>query len=134
MLFRSVKVEKVVDSSALQAAASLAGNPAQKQSKTGSPSGDGGAARKDAALDRMVQAQMRATMEISAKKTVVLNFPAKPVNATWKMKGNGTRIVARGVENKKKYVLEILEISKEQMVVLENTPAGDLKITFVRQM
>jgi hypothetical protein len=126
-------VEKVIDSSAIQAAASLAGNSAQKQSKDGKPAGEGAASRKDATLDRLVQAEMRATMEIFANKTAVKNFPGKPLHATWKMKGKGTRIVAKNVENKMKFVIEILEINKEQIVVIEHAPVGDIKITYERQ-
>jgi len=131
--WRPVKAEKVVDSSALLAAGSMAGTSAAKQSKDGRPAGDGGAGRKDAALDRLVQSEMRATLEIFANKTCVKNFPGKPLHATWKMKGKGTRIVARNVENKMKFVIEILEIDKEQIVILEHARAGDIKITYQRQ-
>jgi hypothetical protein len=131
--WRPVKVEKIADSSEIQAAASLAGNSGERQSKPGSPAGDGGAAKKEAALDRLVQSEMRATMEIFANKTAIKNFPGKPMQATWKMKGRGTRIVAKGVENKQKFTIDILEISKEQIVIIEHTRAGDLKIVYERQ-
>jgi hypothetical protein len=131
--WRPVKAEKIVDSSALQAAATLAGNSGQKQSKDGRPAGDGGASRKEATLDRLVQSEMRATMEIFANHTAIKNFPGKPLHATWKMKGKGTRIVAKNVENKMKFTIEILEINKEQIVVIEHAPVGDVKITYERQ-
>lgn len=129
-----MKVEKIVDSSALQAAAAMSGTTGQKQSKPGVPAGDGGAAKREAALDRLVQMEMKSTMEIFANKTVVKNFPGKPVHATWKLKGKGTRIVAKGVENKVKYMIDILEISASQIIILEHSPAGDIKITYERQM
>ena len=72
-------------------------------------------------------------MEIFSNKTAVKNYPGKPLHATWKMKGDGTRIVAKNVETKSKVVLEILEISKVQIVVLEHAHMGDLKITYERE-
>ncbi|MCX6304492.1 MAG: hypothetical protein NT040_05955 [Bacteroidetes bacterium] len=131
--WKPVKVEKIVDSVALKAAATQAGNSAQKQSKTGKPAGEGGASRKDATLDRLVQSEMRATMEIFANKTAIKNFPGKPLHATWKMKGQGTLIVAKNIENKMKFTIEILEISKVQIVVIEHAPVGDIKITYEKQ-
>jgi len=131
--WRTVKVEKVVDSSALQAQASMKGTTGQKQTRPGSPAGEGGAAKKEAILDRLVQSEMHATMEIFANKTAIKNYTGKPLNATWKMKGKGTRIIAKGVENKRTFVIEILDINKERIVVVEHTPAGDLKITYERQ-
>jgi hypothetical protein len=71
-------------------------------------------------------------MEIFANKTAVKNFPGKPLHATWKMKGKGTKIVAKNVENKMKFTIEILEISKVQIVVIEHAPVGDVKITYER--
>ena len=131
--WRPVKVEKVVDSSALQAAASMAGTSTPNKSKDGRPAGEGGGARKEAALDRLVQSEMRATLVIYENRTAVKNFPGKPLHATWKMKGKGTRIVAKNVENKMKFVIEILEINKEQIVVIEHAQVGDIKITYQRQ-
>ena len=128
-----VKVEKIVDSSALQAAASPGGNSGQKQSKEGKPAGEGGASRKDAALDKLVQTEMRSTLELFPNKTAVKNFPGKPLKATWKLKGNGTRIVAKGTETGMKFVIEILEIDKEHIVIIEHAPVGDLKIVYERQ-
>jgi hypothetical protein len=131
--WRPVTVEKIVDSSALQAAASMAGNSDKKQSKDGRPAGDGGASRKEAAFDRLVQSEQRATLEIFANKTAVKNYPGKPMNVTWKMKKKGTKIIARNVDNKMKFVLEVLEINKEQIVILEHAQVGDIKITYTRE-
>ncbi|MDP1620966.1 MAG: hypothetical protein Q8M08_01370 [Bacteroidales bacterium] len=133
-IWRPVKVEKVVDSSALQAAASMSDNSGRQQVKEGRQDGEGAVSRKDAALDRLIQNEMRATMEIFPNKTAVKNFPGKPLNATWKMKGKGSRIVAKNIENKMKFVIEILEISKEQIIVIEHVPVGDIKITYERQL
>ncbi len=133
--WRPVKVEKVVDSAALLAVAAQSGDTLQQQKSKlgGKPAGDGGAAKKEAILERLMQSEMRATMEIFMNKTAVKNYPGKPLHATWKMKGKGTRIIAKNVENKMKFVIEILEINKERIVVIERTRAGDLKIIYERQ-
>jgi hypothetical protein len=131
--WRPVKVEKVVDSSALQANTAMSDNSKQKAAKQGRPTGEGGVSKKDVSLDRLVQSEMRATMEIFHNKTAIKNYPGKPMHATWKMKGKGTRIVAKNVENKMKFVIDILEISDEQIVVLEHAVIGDVKITYERQ-
>ncbi len=131
--WRPVKVEKVVDSSALLAAQSASGGAVKPKSKPGGPAGEDNAGKREATLDRLVQSEMRATMEIFANKTAVKNFPGNPLQATWKMKGRGTRIVAKGVENKRKFVIDILDITKERIEVIEHTPVGDIKIIYERQ-
>ncbi len=133
--WRPLKVEKFIDSAAIQAMAGSAG--ASKSKSTANPSKpsqtEGPAlAKAEAALDRLVKAESRATLEIFPNKTAVKNYPGKPLQATWKMKGNGTRLVGKNLENKMKFTIDILEISKEQIVVLEHAPVGDVKITYVR--
>jgi len=134
--WRPVSVEKVVDSSIIQAQATLTGNSGQQQAvpgKTGGRGGAGGggnASKQEMALDRLVQAEMRATLEIFPNKTAVKDYHGKTMHATWKMKSKGTKIVAKNVENKMKFVLEILEINKERIVVLEHAQIGDVKITY----
>jgi hypothetical protein len=133
--WKPVKVEKVLDSAAMKAEASLKGDtPGQNPPKPGTSAVEGGGAntRQEANLDRLVQSEMRAIMEIFPNHTAVKNFPGKPLNATWKMKGKGKRIVAKNVENKMKFTIEILEISKEQITVIEHAPVGDIKIVYER--
>lgn len=132
--WRPVQVEKIVDSSEIQAAAMLKGENDQRKSKTGVPGDAGAGSRKQEAFDRLAQAEARATMEIFPDGTALKSLPGHPVKASWKMKGKGTRIVARNLENKMKFVIEILEINKERIVVIEHAPVGDLKITYEREM
>jgi hypothetical protein len=135
-----LKVERVSaaavtkDAPATQAAPGTPVNTEAKQSKTGAPAGDGGASRKEAALDRLIQSEMKSTLEINANKTAVKKFPGKPINATWKLKGKGTRIVAKNIENNMKFVIEIVEMTNDVIVVIEHAPVGDVKITYKRQM
>ncbi len=131
--WKAVKVEKVIDSAMLKAQTSLKGDtPGQKPPRPGSTAGEGGGTRQEANLDRLVQLEMRATMEIFPDHTAVKNFPGKPLKATWKMKGKGTRIVAKNLENKEKFTIEILEISKEEITIIEHAPVGDIKIVYQR--
>lgn len=130
--WRPVKVEKVVDSSAIEAGVALQGSSSKQKSGASKPAGEGAAGRKDAELDRLVQLEMRATMEIYPDKTAIKNFPGKPLKATWKMKGKGKKIIAKNLENKTTFVIEILEITKEQIIVLEHAPMGDIRIVYER--
>jgi hypothetical protein len=130
--WRPVKVEKIVDSTAIQAGAALEGNQKQKPGAD-RPAGESAGSRKDAELNRLVQMEQRATLEIYPDKTAIKNFPGKPLNATWKMKGKGKKIVAKNLENKTTFVIEILEIDKEHIVIIEHTPVGDIKINYERQ-
>jgi hypothetical protein len=50
------------------------------------------------------------------------------------MKAKGSKIIAKGVENNVKFVIELLEVTNDQIVVLEHSPVGDIKITYKRQM
>jgi hypothetical protein len=131
--WRPVKVEKVVDSSAIEAAASMQTPDQGKKQGDGRAVTGGAASRTDAELDRLVQMEQRATMEIFPDKTAVKNFPGKPLHATWKMKGKGKKIIAKNTENKLTFVIQILEIDKERIVVLEKAPVGDIRITYERQ-
>ncbi len=131
--WRPVKVEKVVDSSAIEAAASLQTPDQGKKQGDGRAAAGGAASRTEAELDRLVQLEQRATMEIFPDKTAIKNFPGKPLHATWKMKGKGKKIIAKNTENKMTFVIQILEIDKERIVVLEKAPVGDIRITYERQ-
>jgi hypothetical protein len=139
--WQPMRVEKIVDSSALMAAGANAGdstvkndaNPAKSASgKKGGGSGSGNVARKGATLDRLAQSEMRATLEINADKTAVKNFPGNPLRATWKMKGKGTRIVAKNKSTKQKFVIDIVDLSADEVIILEHAPVGDLRITYTR--
>ena len=131
--WRPVKVEKVVDSSAIEAAASMQSTAQGKKQGDSRSVAGGAASRTEAELDRLVQLEQRATMEIFPDKTAIKNFPGKPLHATWKMKGKGKKIIARNTENKMTFVIQILEIDKERIVVLEKAPVGDIRITYERQ-
>lgn len=130
--WKPVKVEKIVDSSAFQAYGSKPSGTNQTKSRNGKVSGTGDAGRLTASLDKQVQVEMHSTLQIFANKTAIKKYGAKIIHATWKLKGNGTRIVAKNVENKMRFVIEILEINKEHVVVIEHASAADIKITYER--
>ena len=132
-IWKPVKVEKIIDSAVLLAATTRAADTTVKNQKAGRPAQAGNAARKGATIERLIQSEMRATLEIYANKTAIKNYPGKPLHATWKMKGRGTRLIAKNKANKAKFVIDIVEISQDQVVVLEHAQMGDLKITYDRQ-
>ena len=131
--WRPVKVEKVVDSTALPAAASKPTEATQIKAKSAKPSGGGNNERVKTSLERLMQVEMRTNLQIFENKTAIKNYAGKPMKATWKMKGHGTRIIAKATENKTRFVIEILEINKERLVVIEHAPAGDLQVTYERE-
>ena len=130
--WKPVKVEQIVDSSALKASISHSSDSTRKNPKPGRSAVAGGGNKKEATLDRLAQNEMRATLEIFADKTAIKNYPGKPLHATWKMKGRGKRLVGKNVDNKMKFVIDILEIRNEEVTVMEHAPVGDLKIVYKR--
>ncbi len=133
-IWKPTSVEKVVDSSILLAAGAHPADTNRKVQKDGkTAAGAGDQSRREAGINRLLQSEMRASLEVFANKTAVKNYPGKPLHATWKMKGRGTRLITKNVANKTKYVIEILEISQDRMTVLEHAAAVDIKITYERQ-
>ncbi len=132
-IWKPVKVEKIIDSSAVQAATPHSTAVPGKGTKPGAEGVDPDAGKIAASVDRLVQTEMRATLEIFANKTAVKNYPGKPMHATWKMKGKGTRLVAKNLANKSKFVIDILEISQDEVIIVEHARMIDLKITYERQ-
>ena len=87
-IWKPVKVEKIIDSSALQAKNSHPGDTIRNDQKpgksaiAGKSTGTGTEVRKGATLDRLSQSEMRATLEIFTNKTAIKNYPGKPMHAT----------------------------------------------------
>ncbi|MEI6681121.1 MAG: hypothetical protein WCO44_00760 [Bacteroidota bacterium] len=138
-LWKPVKVERVIDSSALLAAHPHAGDTTAKAAVPGKPGAPGkageagAAARRGANLEHLQQIEMRATLEIFANKTAIKHYPGKPLNATWKMKGKGTRIVAKNLATKSKFVIDIEDISQDRLVIMEHAQSVDVRVTYERQ-
>ena len=130
--WKPVKVEKIVDSSALQAVTSNPSDTTRKNPKPGRTADAGDGNKKEGTLDRLAQNEMRTTLEIFANKTAIKNYPGKPLHATWKLKSKGTRLVGKNVDNKMKFVIDILEIRNDEVIVMEHAPVGDIKIVYKR--
>ena len=134
-LWKPVKVERVIDSAALLAAHPHAFDTTAKAAKPGKPgtAGKPGETGAGANLERREQIELRATLEIFSNKTAIKHYPGKPLNTTWKMKGKGTRIVAKNLANKAKFVIEIEDISQDRMVIMEHAQSVDVRVTYERQ-
>jgi hypothetical protein len=142
--WKPTNVEKIMPektASADQGAASTAaaGNTSsgnnQSQAREGGKGGNSGAnyAKAEEQFNRLYRAEQKGTMEIYADHSAVKNFGGAMVKATWKMKPNGKKVIAKNVKTKEKYVLDILELSETQVVIQENLPIGALKITYVKE-
>ncbi|NQV02831.1 MAG: hypothetical protein HQ542_09305 [Bacteroidia bacterium] len=81
-------------------------------------------------LNRIIQAESRANIIIYPDKTAVKFYRARTVKATWKLKGKGTVLLAKDLEKKDKYRIDILEVDGGIMVVVENLPVGGIKVTY----
>jgi hypothetical protein len=110
------------------------GNDQPQARKEGKGGGSGeNYAKAEEKFNRLYRAEQKATLEIYADKSAVKNFGGTMVKATWKMKPNGKKVIAKNVKTKEKYVLEILELSETQAVIQENLPMGALKITYAKE-
>ena len=81
-------------------------------------------------LNRLIQAEGRTNIVIYPDKTAVKFYRLRTIKATWKLKGNGTVLVAKDLEKKDRYRIDILEVSGNKLVVVENLPVGGIKITY----
>jgi len=84
----------------------------------------------EAALNGMMQAETRTNMVIYPDKTAAKFYRNRTVKASWKLKGNGTVLIARDLEKKDKYRIDILEVNPTSLVVVQNLPVGGIKITY----
>lgn len=137
------KVEKYVDPTAAPAESKtevVAPKTVKVKTDTTSKAGSKGGGnvstvnpRAEDALQRMIRVEERSSLEVYANKMAVKNYPKKTVKATWKLKGKGTRFVAKDLATKEKHYFDLLEVSETRIVLIEHTPAGDLKITYAKQ-
>ena len=139
--WRAVSVEKILPETKTQqqdGATTPPSNPRSepaggaKAGAKGSAAGDP-KARAEEQFNRLYKAEQKSTLEIFENKTAVKDFNGNYVKATWKMKSNGKKVVAKNIKTKDKYVLEILELTETKAVILEKLPAGSLKITYARE-
>ncbi|MBE0647874.1 MAG: hypothetical protein IH596_08825 [Bacteroidales bacterium] len=81
-------------------------------------------------LNRLIQAETRTNIVIYPDHTAAKFYRSRTVKATWKLKGKGTVLIAKDLEKKEKYRIDILEVDGSKMVVVENLPVGGIKITY----
>jgi hypothetical protein len=146
------KVVKYIDPNAppAQPATTQTGTPEQK-STTGQPESQATQDKKKAeaekngqqsgnsqeraamTLEKVIQAESRAPLTIYADGTGVKSYPNKLVKVKWKLNKKGTLITARDMKTKETYKLDLLEVNDKQCVIVERTPVGDIKITYLKQ-
>ena len=81
-------------------------------------------------LNKLIQVESRSNMKIYPDKTVEKFYRNKTIDATWKLKGQGTLLVLNVPEKGEKYRIDILQIEESNMVVVGNLPIGGIKITY----
>jgi hypothetical protein len=86
--------------------------------------------RLEGQISRMIESEKRSTLTINADKTAVKEYPGKTINASWKLKKKGTRIVAKSKDTGKNLTLDIVKITDSTAVVESTMQYGTMKITY----
>ncbi len=103
----------------------------------GANEGDNPALRAEERLNRLIQSEARADLVITsdkkAGKMAVITLPGAPVKATWKMNHKGTKITTKNLKTKDKYVFDVIELTENKAVFIQNLPIGGIKISYTKQ-
>jgi len=97
------------------------------------PSAGQSALSGDDRLDKMMKAELKTMLEITGDRTAMKDYHGNKIKTTFKLKKGGTRIVARNIKTKEKYILNIVEVTDTQLVLIEKVQGAQLKITYVKQ-
>ena len=84
-------------------------------------------------IQHVIETQMRTTMKINANKTCEIQFPGKLINATWKLKKNGTNLIVKDAESGQKRTLEFVFINDTTSMAIQHTNAGDIIVRYRKQ-
>lgn len=114
------------DQPAAQKTEPVASDPAK-----GKPTGNASDQRNK--IDRLIGLEQRATLRIEPNHTVAKAYPGKTLKATWKLKANGTLLLAKNIETKEKYKIDLVEISPTHFVAIQHVGEGGVKITYVKE-
>ena len=86
--------------------------------------------RAESQLARLIENEKRSMLTFNADKTALVDFHGKTIKGTWKLKKQGTRLLASSKETEQKLDLEILHVNDTSAVMIETLPFGSLKITY----
>jgi hypothetical protein len=98
----------------------------------GTGSGDAMAKSPDK-ISMLYLSEQKVTLEFAANKTAVKDYRGKTIKATWKMKLTGKKIVLTDMKTNEKLVLEIVELTETQAVIIEKLPFASVKVTYARE-
>ena len=84
-------------------------------------------------LTRLTFTELKSTIIINANKTATKEFRGKTEHANWKLKNKGTCLLINSKETGKKLTIDIQYINDTSAVVVEDSPIGDLKITYKKE-
>jgi hypothetical protein len=138
--WKTIKVEKYIDESAMQAAAPVstatpaatAQAPKRRSDSAAGATPVGQVNRAQDKLERLIRAEERAVLVIDSSHIATKQDPGVMIRGTWKMKSNGMVVIAKNMENKEKVRMEIVEISDNQITIIQSLPVGALKITYTK--
>lgn len=81
-------------------------------------------------LNRIMQAEARANLIIYADHAAAKFYRVRTIKATWKLKGQGTVLIAKDLKTKEKYRIDIIEVNGTNLTIVENLPVGGIKVTY----
>jgi hypothetical protein len=84
-------------------------------------------------VDKLMMMEQKTMLEITGDRTAMKDYHGTIIKATFKLKKGGTKIVARNIKTKERYVFNIVEATDSKLVLIEKTQGGLLKITYVKQ-
>lgn len=86
----------------------------------------------DEKLERAIRAEERAPLDILPDYTATKTYHKNVVTFKWKLKGKGTKLIARNTKTYEKHILKVVEVKEDKLVLIETLGAVQLKVTYVR--
>jgi len=80
-------------------------------------------------LELLKRLAINSTLTINPDLTFVLKTPKKEMTGTYKVKRKGKIILGKDKTTKETIKLKVVEVTENTLVVIENFPIGDLKIS-----
>jgi hypothetical protein len=81
-------------------------------------------------IARITQTELRSSLTVNANKTATVETHGKTIHMKWKLKNQGTRLLAKSKETGKEKTYDILHINDTSAVITQNFPFGSLKVTY----
>lgn len=93
----------------------------------------GQSSRIEGQIARLIQSELRSSLTVNADKTAIKEYHGKTFHLKWKLKNQGTRLLAKSKETGRDMTYDILNINDTSAVVTASFPFGSLKITYKKE-